>query len=102
MNSVKIIILPSISKIVDSNVAFKGLNSERLINEGNSVGSLLNELAYEYGRLFIDSIYNPDTRKIADGVNILINGTPIHAFQNLDTVIHHSDTIAVVPIYLGG
>ena len=67
-----------------------------------SLNLVIEKLAERYGENFIKYVYEPETGKIRDFLQFLLNGRSILAPNSLDTRISDGDVIVILPTIDGG
>jgi len=72
------------------------------IEEGSTFGGLLEELENHFSPTLAKEIYDSANNSLQAMVLAIINGTLVHNFDGLDTVLNHGDTVIFVPAIVGG
>ncbi|MCS7131342.1 MAG: MoaD family protein [Hadesarchaea archaeon] len=75
---------------------------QEIVEEATDVASLLEELTKRFGGKLNKLLYEPDTGKLRDTVNILVNGRGINLLSGLETKLKHGDVVAIFPPVSGG
>jgi MoaD family protein len=67
-----------------------------------SIHELLRKLSSLYGKVFEDEVLQDDGENLGDGMTITVNGIAIRQLDGLSTKLKMGDTIALLPLFLGG
>lgn len=67
-----------------------------------SVHELLRKLSSLYGKVFESEVLQDEGEHIRNGTVITVNGTVIGQLDGMSTKLKMGDTIALLPIFLGG
>ena len=74
---------------------------EKKIGEEATIGSLLADLAVSYTD-FRKVVFNPDTGKVGDQVNIVLNNNLLQFPEVTEAKLNDGDSIIILPVYAGG
>ncbi|MBA7625009.1 hypothetical protein ES703_32430 [subsurface metagenome] len=74
---------------------------EKEIGEGATIGSLLTNLAFSYTD-FRKVVFNPDTGKVGDQVNVVLNNNLLQLPDVTEAKLSDGDSIIILPVYSGG
>jgi len=67
-----------------------------------TVNRVLEKLAEEYGKRFVEYVYDTRTKEVKGFLQFLINGRSISSFEGLQTKLTNGDVLAIVPPVGGG
>ncbi len=67
-----------------------------------NVHEMLRQLCSLYGKGFEDEVLQDGGEKLRSGTAITINGTVIGRLDGLGTKLKAGDTVALLPLFLGG
>lgn len=67
-----------------------------------TVSSVLKQLAENYGKDFIEYVYDIKTEEVKGFLQFLVNGRSISSFNGLDTKLEDDDVLAIIPPVGGG
>jgi molybdopterin synthase sulfur carrier subunit len=67
-----------------------------------TVSSVLKQLAENYGKDFIEYVYDIKTEEAKGFLQFLVNGRSISSFNGLDTKLEDGDMLAIIPPVGGG
>ena len=67
-----------------------------------TVSNLLERLAANYGKGFIEYVYDVNTGEVRGFLQFLVNGRSISSFNGLDTKLEDGDVLAIIPPVGGG
>jgi molybdopterin converting factor small subunit len=67
-----------------------------------SIHELLRKLSSLYGKVFEDEVLQDDGENLGDGMTITVNGIAIRQLDGMSTRLKMGDTIALLPLFLGG
>jgi molybdopterin synthase sulfur carrier subunit len=67
-----------------------------------TVNEVLQTLATEYGRNFVDYICDTETREVKGFLQFLINGKSTSSLKGLQTELRDGDVLAILPPVGGG
>jgi molybdopterin converting factor small subunit len=96
---VQLRITPSISSILNAEGGW--LTFEREIRAESTIGDFLADLAISYPD-FKNIVFNPDTGRINDLIQVVVNDTLIHLPEGSETTLKDGDKVVLVPVYTGG
>lgn len=71
-------------------------------SEKATLNNVLDKLAKQYGKSFVDYIYDHKTGKIKGYLQFLVNGRSISESDSLDTRLADGDVLAIIPPVGGG
>jgi MoaD family protein len=71
-------------------------------DEKVTVDTVLRILSHEYGRSFVDYVYDPVTREVKGFLQFLVNGKSTTSLNGLQTKLKDGDVLAVLPPVGGG
>ncbi len=74
---------------------------EQRIAEESTIGDLLAELASSYTD-FAKVVFNPDTGKVSDQVNVVLNNSLLQSPEVAEAKLSDGDSIIILPVYAGG
>jgi len=74
---------------------------EKEIGEETTIGELLAHLAVSYTN-FRKVVFNPDTGKVSDQVNVVLNNNLLQFPEVTDTELNDGDSVIILPVYSGG
>ena len=74
---------------------------EKEIGEEATIGDLLADLASSYSD-FAKVVFNPDTRKVSDQVNVILNNSLLQFPDVTEAKLSDGDSIIILPVYAGG
>ncbi len=69
---------------------------------GATVSDLLQELSCRYGESFKTELFQEDGESLRDDVAVAVNGAVTNRIDLLRAKIKPGDTIALLPVFLGG
>ena len=72
------------------------------VGERVTVGTVLAVLSHEYGKAFIDYLYDSETKKPKGFLQFLVNGNSTSTLNGLDTELNNGDVLAILPPVGGG
>jgi molybdopterin synthase sulfur carrier subunit len=75
--------------------------SEQLSDAGN-LFELLKILSDQYGGKFKKAVFNLEGSDLGDDVVILVNGKNVALSEGIKTTLSEEDTVAVIPMVMGG
>jgi molybdopterin synthase sulfur carrier subunit len=75
---------------------------EIVLKEGTFLSELLNKLAADFGKQFVQDIYEPGSKDIKPMFTIMVNGVIIGQLDGLNTKLKDGDTIILMPLMTGG
>ncbi len=93
-------ITPSLSSIVRAK-AGEWFVLEKELAARTTLGDLLAELASKYAD-FRKMVYDPQTRKVGEQINIAINRNLLPPEEAVNHVLEDGDSIILLPAYTGG
>jgi len=67
-----------------------------------TVSSVLKQLAENYGKDFVEYVYDIKTEEVKGFLQFLVNGRSISSFNGLDTKLEDGDMLAIIPPVGGG
>ena len=67
-----------------------------------TVNRVLQTLAKEYGKAFVDYVYDSKTGEAKGFLQFLVNGTSTSTLNGLDTELKDGDVLAILPPVGGG
>jgi molybdopterin synthase sulfur carrier subunit len=67
-----------------------------------NVKVLINTLVEKFGPKLTEKLYEPDTSRLRDWVNVLVNGRNVKVLEGLDTALNDNDVVAIFPPVGGG
>ena len=100
MARVRLKIPPTIAPMLNAHVS-DWLILDKDIGEGATISDLLTGLALNYPD-FRKVVFNPDTGKINDQVDVVLNDTLLPLSRVTETRINDGDTIILLLVYSGG
>ena len=71
-------------------------------DEKVTVDRVLRVLSHEYGRSFVDYVYDPITREVKGFLQFLVNGKSATSLNGLQTKLKDGDVLAILPPVGGG
>ncbi len=71
-------------------------------SECKDVQALLEVLVGRFGKGLADQLYEPNTRKLRETVNILVDGRGINLLKGLNTPLADGNVVAIFPPVSGG
>jgi MoaD family protein len=71
-------------------------------DEAVTVDEVLKKLAGEYGKDFIEYVYDRKTRQVKGFLQFLINGRSSSTLNGLSTELEDGDVLAIIPPVGGG
>ncbi len=74
---------------------------EKEIGEEATIGDLLADLAFSYTD-FRKVVFNPDTGKVSDQVNVVLNNSLLQFPEVTEAKLNDGDSIIILPVYAGG
>jgi len=74
---------------------------EKKIGEEATIGDLLADLAVSYTD-FRKVVFNPDTGKVNDQVNVVLNNKLLQFPEVTEAKLNDGDSIIILPVYSGG
>ncbi len=74
---------------------------EKEIGEETTIGDLLAALAFSYTD-FRKVVFNPDTGKVSDQVNVVLNNSLLQFPEVTEAKLSDGDSIIILPVYAGG
>lgn len=74
---------------------------EKEIGEETTIGDLLADLAFSYTD-FRKVVFNPDTGKVGDQVNVILNNQLLQLPEVTEAKLSDGDSIIILPVYSGG
>jgi len=74
---------------------------EKEIGEETTIGDLLADLAFSYTD-FRKVVFNPDTGKVGDQVNVILNNQLLQLPEVTEAKLNDGDSIIILPVYSGG
>ncbi len=74
---------------------------EKEIGEETTIGDLLADLAFSYTD-FRKVVFNPDTGKVGDQVNVILNNQLLQLPEVTEAKLSDGDSINILPVYSGG
>jgi MoaD family protein len=72
------------------------------ISSRASIHELLRKLSSQYGKQFESEVLQDDGQNIRNGMAVTVNGTVIGQLEGMRTRLKLGDTIALLPLFLGG
>ena len=79
---------------------------EETLQFGNAekvtVDSVLKDFSKQYGRSFVEYLYDAETGQPRGFLQFLINGESAATLQGLETELHNGDVLAILPPVGGG
>ena len=72
------------------------------LDEGSTFGDLLGGLDSHFGAALSEEIYDSQNRSLRETAKPIINGSPIHNLDGMDTVLHPGDSILFIPLITAG
>jgi molybdopterin synthase sulfur carrier subunit len=72
------------------------------LREGALLSELFNKLAADFGKQFIQDIYEPGAKDVKPMFTVMVNGVIIGQLDGLDTKLKNGDTIILMPLMTGG
>jgi len=75
---------------------------EMELKEGATLSDLLNKLAADFGKQFMQEIYEPGVKDVKPMFTIMVNGVIIGQLNGLETKLKDRDTIILMPLMTGG
>lgn len=72
------------------------------LREGSSLKDLINTLSEKYGKLFKESILQPEKDEIHPYIKILLNGRDVEFLNGLLTKLNDGDEVVIIPPAGGG
>jgi MoaD family protein len=73
-----------------------------LDGEKVTVDRVLKTLAKEYGKAFVDYVYDSKIGEVKGFLQFLVNGTSTSTLNGLDTALKDEDVLAILPPVGGG
>ena len=67
-----------------------------------TVGKVLEILAQQYGKDFVEYVYDAETREVRGFLQFLINGKSASSLNGLETELEDCDVLAILPPVGGG
>ena len=74
---------------------------EEEVGEETTIGDLLAGLGSSYAD-FRKAVFNPETGKVSDQVNIVLNDTLLPFPEVTEAKLNNGDSIILLPVYTGG
>ena len=71
-------------------------------NEKVTVNKVLKTLTQQYGKAFVDYVYDGKTGQVRGFLQFLVNGTSTSTLDGLDTELRDRDVLAILPPVGGG
>jgi molybdopterin synthase sulfur carrier subunit len=71
-------------------------------SENVTVKRVLKKLAEQYGKGFIEYVYEHKTDEVKGFLQFLVNGRSILSFNGFETKLAHGDVLAIIPPVGGG
>ena len=100
MGRVQLKITPSLATILNKHGA-DWLTFEKEVREGTTIGDLLEDYVASHDD-FHKVVLDPDTGKITDQINIVLNDSLIPLPDALKTRLADGDIVILLPVYAGG
>jgi len=72
------------------------------LNQGATLFDLLNKLAADFGKQFIQEIYEPGAKDVKPTFSVTVNGVFIGQLEGLNTKLKDRDTVILMPLVTGG
>ena len=76
--------------------------AEELVDGPASVLELLHLLVSRYQEPLRRHILSEDGTNVSEDIFILVNGRHLRQLQGSDTILHDTDTVAIIPVTEGG
>jgi MoaD family protein len=83
-------------------LAVKKREEELEVSSRASIHELLRKLSSLYGKEFESEVLQDDGENIRNGMAITVNGKVIGQLDGMRTRLKMGDTIALLPLFLGG
>ena len=100
MGRVQLKITPSLATILN-NQGTDWLTFEKEVREGATIGDLLADYVAGY-KDFDKVVLDPDTGKITDQINIVLNDSLIPFPDAMEAKLADGDIVTLLPVYAGG
>ena len=72
------------------------------LDDGLTFGELLRGLDRHFGPALADEIYDSQNHSMRETAKPIINGSPLHSLDGIDTVLHQGDSILFIPLITAG
>ena len=100
MGKVRLKITPSLASVLNAPDS-DWLTLEKEIREGATIGDLLADLAT--GKTdFHKVVFNPDTGKVSDQVNLVLNDSLLSSSDVTEARLSDGDSVILLLVYSGG
>lgn len=70
--------------------------------EKTRINAVLNRLSDEYGKRFIEYVYNSQLKAVRGHLQFFVNGQSAATLEGLETILVEGDVLAIVPPVGGG
>ena len=70
--------------------------------EKTKINTILKRLSEEYGKRFIEYVYNQKLEGVRGNLQFLVNGQSAATLKGLETILVEGDVLAIVPPVGGG
>lgn len=71
-------------------------------NQKVTIDIVLNTLSKQYGKAFVDYVFDSATGNVKGFLQFLVNGNSTSTGEGLNTVLHDGDVLAILPPVGGG
>jgi molybdopterin converting factor small subunit len=100
MGKIKLVFLSWISNTLNVN-SNNEINIDTQSGKNKTVKDVLCELGMDYP-LFGEKVFDMKNQRMADGVNILLNGSLILSENGMDAALNDGDILTLLPLASGG
>ncbi len=71
-------------------------------NQKVTIDIVLKTLSKQYGKVFVDYVFDDETGNVKSFLQFLVNGNSASTGEGLKTVLHDNDVLAILPPVGGG
>jgi MoaD family protein len=75
---------------------------EIALTDNATVGQLLDQIANNYGKQFIQEVYDPNKKEMKSTFVTMVNGVLMDQLQGINTPLKNGDNIILMSLMTGG
>ena len=72
------------------------------LSKGTLLSELLDKISEDYGKQFIQEVYDPVKKEMQSSFVVMVNGVLMDQLKGVNTLLKESDTVILMSLMTGG